>query len=85
MDDKKKRSVYIACSIVGLVTVLIYYIFFAFTSVSPVLYVVKVMLAETALIAFSIRLGIEIINEDSYAFSIFFIIICLLDFAIAAI
>ena len=83
--DKKKRSIYIACSIVGLVTVLIYYIFFAFTNVSPVLYVVRVMLAETALIAFSIRLGIEIINEDSYAFSIFFIIICLFDFAIASI
>ena len=81
--DKKKRNIQITCSIVGSVAFLVYIILTVAGS-NTVLFALKILFAGIAAIAYAIKMGAEISNDDSYANSVFLIVICLFDIVITA-
>ena len=81
--DEKKRNIQIGCSIVGVVALLIY-IILALVGRNTVLFVLRILFAGIAAIAYVIKTGAEISNDDSYKGSVFIIAICLAAIVITA-
>ena len=76
--DEKKRSICNISSIVGIVALLIY-IILAVVGKSEYLYVMRILFAGIATIAYAIKLGVEISSDEKIGNSIFLIAICLFD------
>ena len=75
--DEKKRKIKVICSIVGIVA-------FFINTILPeediICFELKILFVVIAAIAYAIRLGIEITNNDlGWTFSCFVIAVCLVD------
>ena len=81
--DEKKRNIWIGCTIVGIVAILIYSILKVIGS-NTVLFALRIIFAEIAVIAYAIRMGTEISSDDSYGTSVLIIAICLFAIVISA-
>ena len=81
--DEKKRNIQFGCSIIGTVALWIY-IILALVGSNTVLFVLRILFAGIAAIAYAINMGAEISNDDSYKGSVFLIAICLADIVITA-
>ena len=78
---KSSRNI---CSIVGIVSLLIY-IILTVVGTNNYLLAMRVFFAGVAAVAYSIKMGIELANDESIGYSIFLVAICILDVVISSI
>ena len=71
--NEKKRNI---CSIVGIILSVV--------GINNYLFAMRVLFAGVAAVAYAIKLGIEIANDEGIGNSIFLIAICLFDIIISA-
>lgn len=81
--DEKKRSICNWCSIVAIISLLIYIVAIILGS-NVYLLAIRIAFATIATIAYAIRLSIEIAYEQKFINSFFLFFICLFDLAMSA-
>lgn len=82
--NEKLSNLRTACSIAGIVALLIY-IVLTIAGSGNVFLAVRVITATIALIAYAIKCGAEIVSDEKFGNSIFLMSICVLDIVLSAV
>lgn len=82
MSEKERRFCSI-CNIVGGVAILVHLIL-TFLQGIPHLFVIRLIFACIATVAFAIKFGIELLRAEKYGYSLFLFVISLLNIVVSA-
>ena len=72
--DERERNIWRNSTIIGIVLVLVYFFIITLFEITSGIILLKIVLSVLALIAYAIRLVIELVNHERCGYSIFMVI-----------
>lgn len=83
--DERKRNIWRNSTIIGIVVIFVLFIIVNFFELNIVTSLMRILCTVLALIAFEIRLIIEIAGKERCDFSIFMVIVCFIEMLLNAV